>query len=590
MWIDACFARPPRMPGSSGTGVENILDDTVSSKRFQETRRADVHNAARPRNARFVALGNIMFPRLCALLLSLAAISAPAYSALDVDISVAAKTAMQMGSGVECCLFSEGAVASDGKVVMAPFMGGEIGVFDPSDDTLTYFSAGDAGSGYPHSPGCKLAFTIPNDGRVIMGPCVKGVGVWDPSDSTFTFTTPTNWPYIYGQVNHDFGGLAVMDDGRALLVPDNRHAMLGIFDPSANPADSLTLIDISGPDGVDHPFGGFRKAVRAANGKMVMCPAHWRDPTKVCIFDPSDDTYSCIANPDGIRYASTVAMPDGRVLCLPASDPMRAAVVDVETNTVSAVFLPSTLTCTGTGGMCYNDDAMTSPMAPFIEGISTPDGRIFLQPSAANQLALFDPETDTFTLIDHQLTFPSSMDPHLGKYFNHKPPALMANRTIVMIPNQVGVIGVFDLATDTLDTLLPGSMAQGEYLHGGAFSKAVTLNDGRVFLVPWGPYDTDPSTAALEAGYFAGIVYRASCDLAPPENGNLGSCSTTLPVGSTCSFACDDGYEVTADIECGQGGFVAATCLKPLVPLTCCERNMMLYGFEIGRDNYPSDL
>ena len=24
-----------------------------------------------------------------------------------------------------------------------------------------------------------------------------------------------------------------MDDGRALLVPDNRHAMLGIFDPSA---------------------------------------------------------------------------------------------------------------------------------------------------------------------------------------------------------------------------------------------------------------------------------------------------------------------------------------------------------------------
>ena len=115
--------------------------------RFQETRRADVHNAARPRNARFVALGNIMFPRLCALLLSLAAISAPAYSALDVDISVAAKTAMRMGSGHECCLFSEGAVASDGKVVMAPFMGGEIGVFDPSDDTLTYFSAGDAGSG-----------------------------------------------------------------------------------------------------------------------------------------------------------------------------------------------------------------------------------------------------------------------------------------------------------------------------------------------------------------------------------------------------------------------------------------------------------
>ena len=265
MWIDACFARPPRMPGSSGTGVENILDDTVSSKRFQETRRADVHNAARPRNARFVALGNIMFPRLCALLLSLAAISAPAYSALDVDISVAAKTAMQMGSGVECCLFSEGAVASDGKVVMAPFMGGEIGVFDPSDDTLTYFSAGDAGSGYPHSPGCKLAFTIPNDGRVIMGPCVKGVGVWDPSDSTFTFTTPTNWPYIYGQVNHDFGGLAVMDDGRALLVPDNRHAMLGIFDPSANPADSLTLIDISGPDGVDHHLGGFRRDSRASS-------------------------------------------------------------------------------------------------------------------------------------------------------------------------------------------------------------------------------------------------------------------------------------------------------------------------------------
>ena len=107
----------------------------------------------------------------------------------------------------------------------------------------------------------------------------------------------------------------------------------------------------------------------------------------------------------------------------------------------------------------------------------------------------------------------------------------MANRTIVMIPSQVGVIGVFDLATDTLDTLLPGSMAQGEYLHSGAFTKAVTLNDGRVFLVPYGPYDTDPSTAAVEAGYFAGIVYRASCDLAPPENGNLGSCSTTLPVG-----------------------------------------------------------
>ena len=266
-----------------------------------------------------------------------------------------------------------------------------------------------------------------------------------------------------------------------------------------------------------------------------MCPVHWRDPTKVCIFDPSDDTYSCIANPDGIRYASTVAMPDGRVLCLPVY-PMRGRVVDVETNTVSAVFLPSTLTCTGTGGMCYNDDAMTSPMAPFIEGISTPDGRIFLQPSAANQLALFDPETDTFTLIDHQLTFPPSMDPHLGKYFNHKPPALMANRTIVMIPNQVGVIGVFDLATDTLDTLLPGSMAPRRISSRRAFTKAVTLNDGACFSF-LGARTIRIPVPALEAGYFAGIVYRASCDLAPPENGNLGSCSTTLPVGSTCSFA-----------------------------------------------------
>ena len=52
-----------------------------------------------------------------------------------------------------------------------------------------------------------------------------------------------------------------------------------------------------------------------------------------------------------------------------------------------------------------------------------------------------------------------------------------------------------------------------------------------------------------------------SCDAsAAPSNGNKGTCTTTLPSGSTCQPICDSGYTVSGDTSCNAGTLTPATC------------------------------
>ena len=65
-----------------------------------------------------------------------------------------------------------------------------------------------------------------------------------------------------------------------------------------------------------------------------------------------------------------------------------------------------------------------------------------------------------------------------------------------------------------------------------------------------------------------------SCDAsAPPTNGGVGDCPSSLPSGSTCQPTCNAGYTVSGTSSCYVGTLTAATCsISPCDASTPHER------------------
>jgi hypothetical protein len=77
---------------------------------------------------------------------------------------------------------------------------------------------------------------------------------------------------------------------------------------------------------------------------------------------------------------------------------------------------------------------------------------------------------------------------------------------------------------------------------------------------------------------------KTSCDAStPPENGNVGNCTSSLAANATCQPVCNSGYTESGLSSCsGDGVFTAATCGAPvrLFDGVRCSQVNTYYAFE----------
>jgi len=73
-------------------------------------------------------------------------------------------------------------------------------------------------------------------------------------------------------------------------------------------------------------------------------------------------------------------------------------------------------------------------------------------------------------------------------------------------------------------------------------------------------------TVSGTSSCYDGVLTAATCSASPcdasaaPENGAVGDCTSTLASGSTCQPTCDDGYTVSGTSSCLAGTFTTAEC------------------------------
>ena len=78
-----------------------------------------------------------------------------------------------------------------------------------------------------------------------------------------------------------------------------------------------------------------------------------------------------------------------------------------------------------------------------------------------------------------------------------------------------------------------------------------------------------------------------SCDVTPPDNGGLGTCTSVLEDEETCTYTCNDGYTLSGDTSCDDGTLTQETCYKKETEYgyKCCTFGYTNVGEEYRVDS-----
>jgi len=261
----------------------------------------------------------------------------------------------------------------DGRVVFTPHESGNVGLFDPSDETYT--------SGPAHNEG-SAAFggsVLAPDGRVVFQPANSAnIGIFDPSDDSYT----SGPAYGSGSSPNDSNAPTRLKDGRIIFNDDangDGDLVIKIFDYTD---DSLT----NGPSVTDE----FWKTIgRVPDGRVFYAAGD----TYVGIFDPTDDSFTTqevdFSNASTFSVVSPragVVLPDGQLLLIPITPTAPFSKLDPETLEITEL--------TATPKDNLPPEESNGANGEFIDGQVLPDGRIFLVPLKSEVTAIYDPVRD----------------------------------------------------------------------------------------------------------------------------------------------------------------------------------------------------
>lgn len=278
-----------------------------------------------------------------------------------------------------------GTAIADGRVIFPPAIGPNVGIYDPSTNTLTLDATLSISGEYRY-----YSSTLLLNGKVCFVPYRRtSVAVFDPDTHTLAyFEIPTN---DISTSNKYIGG-ATANDGRVVMAPARENGV-GVFDPTVDP-----------PTFVKYPFGNtqvampaageilYEGAAKAGNGKIVFAP--YFQATPVGIFDPSTNTFSTVSHgaqsPSSIVFTGAAAAFGGKVVLAPYGD--QVAVYDPDTDDVTTT-----------------PHGMTMEL-PFAGAASRAyDGKVIFAPYNSDAIGVFDVRDNSLTLHDADVPTGTSM-------------------------------------------------------------------------------------------------------------------------------------------------------------------------------------
>jgi hypothetical protein len=279
--------------------------------------------------------------------------------------------------GTYCYVRCSAALLDDGRVLVIGsnqgFSTGEI--FDPASDSFSLVGQvpGDFSEG-----GSAVAL---DDGRVLL---VFGLSdraeLYDPTTGEIT---PTDVTYQQGVE----GAAAQLDDGRVLLVESN--STVGrIFDPhdgTLTPTSPMAFME------------GIPDAVLLDSGEVLLVGMN-----RALTYDPLDDAFEEVGNPVEGRDGYTIdKLADGRVIFIGGLS--RDEPYDLIPRAV--IYDPTTRTSTAAGALNIprfgHDAVLLADGRVVVLGGST-EGLI----NPLDQVEVYDPATDRFTLLERHLVYP----------------------------------------------------------------------------------------------------------------------------------------------------------------------------------------
>jgi len=271
------------------------------------------------------------------------------------------------------------------------------------------------------------------DGRVL---CVPGAAatarIFDPATDSFT-TSAAAWPWTKPGEYHLSGGV-LLQDGRVFLAP--RVVPYGyIYDPVADVVERTAALTRTSAGPLLLPDG---TVLLAYYSQLYRYDAGARRLI----------TCACQIGSGGVR--SMALLPDGTVFMVALSS--GAYRYDPQTDTAIAL-----------GG------SWNTPLAP---PVLLADGRLFC-PAIVGGTLIYDPETGVMEEGLAPFEIPEEGSVVMGRL------ALLADGRVLCAPSFDGNGGIYDPEADTW-TLLNG-MCQS---NGEGYSGAVLLPDGRVFCPP----------------------------------------------------------------------------------------------------------
>ena len=83
-----------------------------------------------------------------------------------------------------------------------------------------------------------------------------------------------------------------------------------------------------------------------------------------------------------------------------------------------------------------------------------------------------------------------------------------------------------------------------------------------------------------------------SCDVTPPDNGGLGTCTSVLEDDETCTYTCNPGYTRSGDTSCDDGTLTQETCYKKATEYgyKCCTFGTTNVGEEYRVDSTDGQI
>ena len=320
---------------------------------------------------------------------------------------------------------------------------------------------------------------------------VNGKAVFAPFDAPAVYvvdlstmeTSIWDLPDPLGTTSWKFRGAAAAN-GKVIFAPYTADA-IGVFDP--NDFDAFEAISITVTVTGSNSGRKFQGATLANNGLVIFAPAC---ADGVGVFDPSTKNFRQVAKsalvnavPDAHRFYGAVTADNGKIVFVPGWANGVGVWDPNNEEGFSYVDISAPSSTVDLGGL--SSFVVTHK---FMGGASASNGKVVFAPYAANGVGVFDPNDNSFVLVD--ISAPSATV-NLGGLSGFTGPAKFgaaaaaSDGKVIFAPSNAEAVGVFDLSDNSFELEQDEKSSSSLKAQMNKFQGAEPLDNGQILFVPW---------------------------------------------------------------------------------------------------------